>query len=182
MIDKSRSMPALPRPSAWLWIGLVAVASVATSSKLQCVVPFAALAAVAALHLSRRDGLVLIGTAFAVNQVMGFTVLGYPHDVEAYGWGVAIGVGTLAALAAAEVAHAGTRRMGLAVTATAALTAAFAASQAVLFATRLVLPATDYAFSAPVVAQIALVNAVGFVALMAVCVGLTTTGLVPRRA
>ena len=54
------------------------------SGVFACAVPFAALAALAAFDTDRRDGLLLIGAVWLVNQVYGFAVLGYPMEAQAY--------------------------------------------------------------------------------------------------
>lgn len=77
-----------------LWIMLLTLASVATSTVLACSAPVAALAALAAVHLRRRDGVMLALAAWAANQAVGFGMLGYPHDPKTLAW--AIGLGTAA--------------------------------------------------------------------------------------
>jgi hypothetical protein len=178
MLDNSKTNLA----SAWIWVGLVAAVSVALSMKLQCAVPFAALGAIAALHLRRGEGLALVGLAWAINQGLGYTVLGYPHDADSYAWGATMGLAAVAGFVTAELARLAIRGQGYAVAAVASLVAAFAGYQAILFAARIWLPATDFAFSAPIVAQIGLVNVVAFAALVAVHYGLTSTGLLARKA
>ena len=44
------------RGSATLWVVLLTAASLGTTWVLACMTPFAALAALAAVHLRRRDG------------------------------------------------------------------------------------------------------------------------------
>lgn len=59
------------------------MATVLMSGVFACAVPFAALAALAAFDSERRDGLLLIGAVWLVNQVYGFAVLGYPIEAQA---------------------------------------------------------------------------------------------------
>ncbi|MBC7832784.1 MAG: hypothetical protein H7Y62_12280, partial [Hyphomicrobium sp.] len=80
-----------------LWIALLTIATVLATGVFACAVPFAALAAVAALDSDRADGILLLGTIWLTNQVVGIGFLGYPLEAQAFGWGLAMGLGTLAA-------------------------------------------------------------------------------------
>jgi hypothetical protein len=117
-----------------LWLGLLVAAAIAFSLGFACAMPFAAFAAYAALTLSRRDGVLLIGAVWLANQVVGYGILGYPWEVSSLAWGVALGViavaSTLAARGAA-VAAAETGRVGAAL---AAFLAAFIVYEGALFA------------------------------------------------
>jgi hypothetical protein len=155
----SRATPTTWNDAPWLWLALLTGLSVLLSAKLSCATPFAALATLAALQLKRTDGLILIGLVWLANQAVGYAFLNYPHDVQSYSWGLAIGAGALAALFAAEAIAAATLRVGSFARAALTLAGAFAAYEIVVFAATAVLPATDEAFSLAVVAQIGLVNA-----------------------
>lgn len=89
------------RDRAALWIALLTAASLGTTWSLACMTPFAALAALAAMHLRRRDGLTLMGLAWAASQLVGFGLLGYPHDPATLAWGAGIGFAALASALAA---------------------------------------------------------------------------------
>lgn len=78
-----------------LWIMLLTLASMATSFALACTAPVAALAALAAVHMRRRDGIALALAAWGANQAVGFLFLHYPHDPKTLLWG--LGLGTAAA-------------------------------------------------------------------------------------
>lgn len=78
-----------------VWIFLLVAASVAFSFSLACAMPFAALCAVAACTLPRRDAFYAAGAAWMTNQVIGFGFLHYPWTVNCLAWGVAIGVSVL---------------------------------------------------------------------------------------
>lgn len=166
----------------WLWVGLVAIASVALSLRLQCVLPFAALAAIGVLQMNRSQSLALVGLAWAINQGLGYTVLGYPHEAQGYAWGATIGLGSVAAVFAGETVRDALARQSLVVKSAAVLVAAYAVYEAVMFAAAVVLPASDVAFSATVVVQYALVNVVAFVTLVGVHYGLTLLGVFGSRA
>lgn len=167
--------------SRWVWVGLTAVASVFLSMKLQCVLPFAALAAIGVLELRRAEALTLVGLAWVTNQVLGYAVLGYPHEFQSYAWGAMIGLGAVAAVFAGEPVRDLLSKQAYAVRASAVLAIGYAAYEAVLFSARIVLPATDVAFSTRVVIEYGAVNIVAFVSLMAIHTILSQVGLLGRR-
>ena len=166
----SRFAPSSPSTSStgtpWLWIALLAAASVALSFKLSCATPFAALATLAALHMKRADGLALVGLAWAANQFTGYAFLAYPHDGQSYAWGAAIGAAALAAFLVSGALAPRLASLGRAPMMAATLFAAFAVYEIVLFAATAVLPATEIAFSWPIVGEIALLNALVFPGLL----------------
>lgn len=182
MSPTTTNPPAASSSTPWLWIALLAAASVALSFKLSCATPFAALATLAALHLDRKDGFALVALAWAANQIVGYAFLGYPHELESYAWGLAIGAAAFAALAVANVASLRLSPLGRPAMMAGGLFAAFAAYELVLFAAAAVLPATDVAFSWPVVGQIGLVNALVFPGLLLAHKGAELMGLAGRRA
>lgn len=165
----------------WLWVAIVAVASVLLSMRLQCVLPFAALAAIGVLELRRAEALTLVGLAWAINQALGYGVLGYPHDFQSYAWGAVIGLASVTAVFAGEAMRDALAGRGYLLKAAAVLGMAYAAYEAVLFAATIALPATDYAFSTTVVVEYGIVNAVAFASLLAVHAALARTGLLGRR-
>ncbi len=167
--------------SRWVWVGLTAIASVFLSIQLQCVLPFAALAAIGVLDLRRSEALTLVGLAWGINQVLGYTVLGYPHEVQSYAWGLMIGLGAVAAVFAGEPVRELLSKQTYAVRAAAVLAIGYAAYEAVLFSARVVLPASDVAFSMRVVVEYGVVNAVAFVALVGLHAVLTQAGLFGRH-
>lgn len=84
-----------------LWLATLVAASVAFSLGLACAVPLAAFAALGALTFDRRTALLLITGVVAASQIVGFTVLRYPHDLATIAWGPAfLLVGFVATLAA----------------------------------------------------------------------------------
>lgn len=84
------------------WVGLMTAASGAASLALACATPFPALAALAAMHVRRTDGLMLIGAAWVVSQIVGFGIKGYPLDGHALLWPVAMACAGAGSLFAAE--------------------------------------------------------------------------------
>src|SRR5262249_56283086 len=85
-----------------LWIGFLTAATLLMTGVFACAVPFAALAALVAFDTDRRDGPLLIGAVWLANPIYGFTVLGYPHEAQAYYGGLTMGIGAIAAYYAAR--------------------------------------------------------------------------------
>ncbi len=115
-----------------LWLAILVVATLVFTGVFACAAPFAALGAVAALTLSRRDALLVTAEVWLINQLTGFLVLGYPWTANSAAWGVTIAaaaiLGTLAAGWTAERVAV----MPNAAKAVVALTAAFAIYEVVI--------------------------------------------------
>jgi len=111
MTTTSAALPPLARH--WLWPALLAVAAIGGSWALACVMPFAAFAAILAESENRATALATVGLIWFANQVIGFTLMGYPLDVHSVGWGVAIGVAALLGTAAASTVAQTSLRRGL---------------------------------------------------------------------
>ncbi len=79
------------RGASALWVALLTAASTATTLALACATPFPALAALAAVHMRRRDGVALMLLAWVASQGVGFFLLGYPRDGSTLAWGFALG-------------------------------------------------------------------------------------------
>jgi hypothetical protein len=147
-----------------LWAAILGTATVAGSYVFACATPFAALAALAAIYLPRRDGLLLILAAFVANQAMGYCVLGYPATADSFAWGGAIAVAAFAGLFAGWAAQRVLVQPMLAAGAT--FLAAFVANQVVLTAFTLVLP-VGAGLDPKVFEYVAVVNALAFLSLIA---------------
>jgi hypothetical protein len=145
--------------------GLLVAASVAASLAFACAMPFAALAAVAALHLDRRRSLAVIAAAWVANQLVGYLLLDYPRGWDSFAWGGALLAAAAAAVLAAE---ASVRRLGGGGirAGAAALLGGFAAYELALALAATVLPGSWAAFAPAVLARILIVNAAVFVALL----------------
>jgi hypothetical protein len=89
-------------PKTALWPASLATGSVLGSFALACVFPFAAFATLAALTMNKRSGLALIAAVWAVNQAVGFFVLSFPWDAQAVGHGISILLTTIAAFGVAR--------------------------------------------------------------------------------
>jgi hypothetical protein len=147
-----------------LWVAILGTATVAGSYIFACATPFAALAALAALYLPRRDGLILIAASWAANQAIGYCVLNYPTTADSFAWGGVIGLGALAALFAAHAAERVLVNPMLA--AAVAFLAALAVNQIVLTAFTLVLP-VGAGLDPAVFKYVAVVNLLAFLGLIA---------------
>lgn len=87
-----------------LWILLLTLASTATTLVFACATPFPALAALAAVHMRRKDGLILMGAAWFASQAVGFLILGYPHEPSTLGWAVGLAVAAVGSALGADAA------------------------------------------------------------------------------
>lgn len=150
----------------WLWILLLTAASVFITLGMACGTPFAALATLAALYMSRRDGLALIGIAWLADQAVGYGLLGYPRTANSVAWGVILGVGAFLALLAAQVLVERLRDRGAILAGGLAFAGAFVAYQAVLVAATAVLAGGSEAFSLPIVAWVLRVNLLSLAGLL----------------
>jgi hypothetical protein len=139
------------RANGMLWTLLLTAASVATTVVLACATPFAALAALAAVHMRRRDGVPLMLAAWAACQAIGFGLLGYPRDAGTFGWGLALAIAALAALYGADAAA--RRAEGSALRIVIAYGAAFVAFKAVILIGTLAMGSGAAALSPAVVAR-----------------------------
>ena len=168
-----------------LWLALLVAASVVFSLGLACAVPLAGFAAAAALSLSRRDALLLIVLVWLANQLVGFTLLGYPRDVSTFAWGAVLGVvAILATLAGQWIAGrcANARR---AFTATATFLVAFAVYEAALFVVSTTWLGGTEIYTLAIQGRIFAINAPAFIGLLALhrlasSAGLATTLMAVR--
>jgi hypothetical protein len=146
---------------------------------MACATPFAALATLAALHMSRRDGLALIGIAWVADQAIGYGLLGYPRTANSFAWGVILGVGAFAALVAAQALVDRLRDRGAVLAGGLGFAGAFVAYQAVLVAATAALASGSEALSLPIVGSVLRVNLLSLAGLLilyrlAVWIGLVT--------
>ncbi|BBF72112.1 hypothetical protein SBA_ch2_6450 [Sphingomonas bisphenolicum] len=91
-----------PAAARHLWIGLMTLASTITTLALACATPFPALAALAALHVRRQDGIILMLAAWAVSQGVGYCLLGYETTVENGVWAGTMALAAIASLLGAD--------------------------------------------------------------------------------
>jgi len=164
-----------------IWMALLTLASVVMSGVYACATPFAALGALAALDSNRRDGLALIAIIWLANQIVGFGFLGYPHELQAYGWGAAILAAAIVGFLAARALVTAVAHINAVAAIVGAFLVAFAGYQLGLYAATSILPSSSGAFSFAVVSYVATVNGIAFVALVALHWIASTAGLVQRN-
>jgi hypothetical protein len=178
-------MTTRPQDSALLkraaWGGILTAVTVASTLAAACGTPFAALAALAALFLPRRDAFVLIGVNWLANQAIGFGLLHYPLNWDCYRGGINLCIAAVAATAAAMLAQQALRKGGAAFAVIGSFAAAFVTYEALLFAISPWRSGGDFAW--PVVRYILDVNAIAFAGLLLLQTAATAVGLaVPRAA
>lgn len=112
------------------WSAILAATTISGTVVIGCMMPFAAIATIAALALPRRIGIAAIAVCWLGNQVIGFNMLGYPWDGPTFGAGLSL-------LGASSLAFAVAERIGArqgAGGALAAFAGAFVAYEGALFA------------------------------------------------
>lgn len=92
----------LTRTSDWAWPLSFALAAVIGSLAAGCMMPFVAIAVVAAGTLDLRRGLIAVIATWAANQIIGFGLLGYPVDAPTIASGAALCASALIAYAVAR--------------------------------------------------------------------------------
>jgi len=153
------------------WLAVPVLTSAFFSLALGCGAPFAAIAALGALVLGRRDAYLAAFFAWVANQAVGFGFLGYPTDPRTLAWGVAIGLSALAAVWSARWIAALLAGASWPAICIAALAAALIAQQVTILASAQVLGFHPAAFAPAVLFDIAWTNAAAFVLLVAVQMG-----------
>ena len=121
-----------PATTTLMWFAILGLTAALGSYGLACVFPFAALAALAAITLPTRQAAVLMGAVWGVNQIVGFTILSFPQDAQAYTWGVIIAAAAFVALGAAKIVF-GRETKLVSLRSGAALAASIVAYQFVMF-------------------------------------------------
>lgn len=159
---------ALPSSPTWrdrAWLAVVVASIIAFGLVAACATPFAALAAVAALTLSRGDAVRITIALWLADQIVGYAIHGYPRTLESLAWGAAIGA---AALLATWIARAVVTRLHVTAPLTRALSAllaAFAVYEAALFAVAVSGLGGTESFTPAIVSRILAVNGAAFVGL-----------------
>ena len=174
---------------AWphlLWVSLLVAASVVFSLGFACATPFAAFAAAAALTSSRRDALGVILSVWLANQLVGFTMLGYPWTASTFAWGIALGAAAVLATLAGQWIASRSVDAPRIVSFLAAGLSAFAAYEAALFVVAVTWLGGTEDFTVAILGGIFVTNAAAFVGLLvlhrlAVSVGLAANPSLPLR-
>ncbi len=163
------------------WIGLLTVATIMGSLLFACATPFPALAALAALHMNRRDAFILTGIIWVANQSVGYLFLHYPQTWDSFAWGLALGIGALIATGVAAGTERVVRPLGRASAILACFAVAFTAYELVLYVAATMLPTEPGAFGLPVVLYLLEINAGSLAGLLVFQYGSARLGLVPPR-
>lgn len=148
-----------------VWPLSLAASTVVGSLLLACVFPFASFAALAALTMTPRRGLMLVTAAWAVNQAAGFFIMSFPWEAQAVGHGIAILAATLAATVVARFV-ADKMKGVAAVRAIGVLASAFVVHQILLRAYASVGGGAEN-FSTEIISGVALNDAIWFTGLVA---------------
>jgi hypothetical protein len=149
MTGLHKSLPPLALPA------ILAATTLSGTVVLACMMPFAAIATIAALAMPGRRGLASVAGCWLGNQVLGFGLMGFPWDGPTFAAGLSLLASSLVACAAARAVGGGPIP---------AFLAAFAAFELSLFA--YALPFGDPALFAPeIVGLIALNDALWFAGL-----------------
>lgn len=159
------------------WLGSFVLAAALFGAGLTCAVPLVAFAAICALRQSRGYALLSVGLLWLAGELMGFTVLHFPLGAVALGWGALVGA---ALLAAAWAAGSVARRLPGATGIVAAFVTAFGLYECVLWTVSRMVGAAAGAFTAAILTQVFILNAVTFVALL--LVGALTTRSTARAS
>jgi len=160
--------PVEPRYAPLFCFALLTMSCALASFAFACATPFAAFAVIAAAMLPLQSALLVTVAAWLVNQGIGFGFLHYPVDASTILWGLVIGGAALAATAASTAVLRVTARTGTAVALSAALIAAYAAYELVLFAATPFLGGAED-FSKAIVGRLGLLSVLWLIGLFAVC-------------
>ena len=166
-----------------LWIALLVAASVAFTLGFACATPLAAFAAVAALTMTRRDALFLIGLVWLANQCVGFSVLHYPRTADCLAWGIGLGIVALLSVLGAEF---GAKRFiamnRIILASTVAFLSAFGVYEGLLFIASMIFQSGIEDYAPAIVGRSFAINAVAFIGLLvANRLSLVATGRRSRR-
>jgi hypothetical protein len=152
------------------WSCALAAAALLGTLASACMMPFVAIAVATAASMTRSHAIVTIGGIWAIDQVLGFGLLGYPPTAYAFAWGAALLVASLGAMLLARRLLSGRRALGLRLCLT--FLAAFAAYEGGLFVFAL-LVGGNQTFTAPIILSIFGNDAIWFAGLVALHVVLT---------
>lgn len=158
------------RPGTFAWGAALAAVAVLGTLATACMMPFVALAVATAATMSRSRAIVLLAGVWAINQLLGFALLGYPFTAYAFAWGAALGIATIVAMLVASAVLA--QRPSSAAQLVLAFGAAFVAYEGGLFCFALVAGGTQ-TFSTKIVLQILTNDAMWFVGMIALQLILT---------
>ena len=171
------------RGASTLWVALLTGASSVTTLALGCATPFPSLAALAAVHMHRRDGLALMLLAWAVSQFVGFALLAYPHDATTIAWGAGLGTAAVGSALASYAALGALRYRSVAARLSLAYAAGFTAFKAIILGWALVLGGLHTAMAPDLLVEQFVRNAAILIGLYALYRALVAIGVpVPPHA
>lgn len=136
-----------------LWVSLLTAASTVTTLALGCATPFPSLAALAAVHMRRRDGIAMMLLAWAASQFVGFFLLGYPRDASTLAWGAGLGTAAVGSAFASYAALRALEYRAIAARLILAYAAGFTAFKAIILAWALVLGGLHTAMAPDLLAE-----------------------------
>jgi len=168
------------REFQWVWGSLLAGVTIVLSGRYACAVPFAGLAALAALVNDRKNGFILIGAIWLANQAVGFAFLDYPMEFQSIAWGLMLGISAALSLIAARFAIAVLQGSGALLGVCMAFLFAFCAYEGSLYFAAFILPSGEAAFAWSVIAEIAAINMAAFAVLFCVYRALLAAGFLRR--
>lgn len=174
-IMQSRSIVFSSRAAWW---GILGVVTLVTTLGFACATPFAALAALAAVNLSRRDAVLLMGASWLINQAVGFTMLHYPLNWDCYRGGLDLGLAALACVGASLLVCQRLHQSKSFLALTATFAASFVAYEGLLYAVSGPSYAADFTW--PIVRYILVLNALAFAVLLVMQKIVAASGLVAR--
>jgi hypothetical protein len=167
---KADQKPATARAEsplkAALWLALLTTASILATLATACATPFAALGALAALHLRRTEAIILTSAVWFASQVVGFGFLNYPHTLTTYAWGGALLIAAWASMAGAVTVTGRLRRAGGLLRSVCALFTAMVIFKGAIYGFGLALGGNHGAFTLPVLTRFCATNLIAFASLM----------------
>lgn len=181
--DTTAAAPRAGAPTkSALLLALLLTASILATLGMACAIPFAALGALAALHLQRAQAWILTGAAWLASQVVGFGFLHYPHTLTTYAWGGGLLVAAGTSMAGAAAVAVPLRRAGGAVRTVCTLLMAMVIFRAIVYGVGLVLGGNQGALTLPVVARFCATNLIAFAGLLVLYRVAIASGLASRPA
>lgn len=165
------------RGTSALWVSLLTAASSVTTLVLGCATPFPSLAALAAVHMRRRDGLALMLLAWAVSQFVGFALLGYPRDGNTLAWGVGLGTAAIGSALASYAALRTLRYRSVAARLGLAYAAGFTAFKGIILGWALILGGLHTAMAPDLLAEQLVRNGAILIGLYALYRALVAVGV-----
>jgi hypothetical protein len=158
-------------PPGFAWPLVLGLTTVIGTLATACMMPFVAVAVIIGATMAPRRAVAAMAAIWLSNQLLGFTLQGFPATPYVLAWAGALGAASLAAMMVARAVAAGTGDL-VAVRLAAAFAAAFIAYEALLFAFATAAGGLQ-TFTPDIVTRIAVNDAIWFAALLGLRIGLT---------